>query len=258
MSAATDYERAGRPDRVTVLDSGASTFTPLTTNVWAEVMLVGGGGSGPGGNTNTSNFTSGGSGGQVLITRLRLTGTVDYSVAAPVAGGAPGADGQYGNNTTFGPLVALGGRPGTIGTPSAGPAGGGYDVAASPACAVPCGDGLPGGSGGCGSGQPGPGRGPGLAAPIGLTDVATNGGTGGAVGATAGSYKGGSGGGSSLDGRGGDGGDGNNAGIASNGDPGADYGGGGGAGGQGSTSGGSGGAGAGGRIVIREFAEPAP
>jgi hypothetical protein len=102
----------GKPQQVTVYDSGTGTYTPSAANAWCYVTLVGGGGGG-------SNCWSGGGGfggraGATLQRWVKLAGATSYAIGA---GGAAGTPGAVGGSTTLGTLTAVGGQGGGFGPP---------------------------------------------------------------------------------------------------------------------------------------------
>lgn len=69
MSNLSQFLPSGtKPLRRTEYTTGSGTFTPLVTNGWAKVTLVGGGGGGGGGNgTSTGAAGGNGTGGLIII-----------------------------------------------------------------------------------------------------------------------------------------------------------------------------------------------
>lgn len=91
-----------KPLKTTIYTSGSGTYTPIDTNSWVRVTMVGGGG---GGGSNGSSTGGGGGGGETISGfPLRLDGGTAYVV------GAGGAAAANGSSSVFGLLRAAGGR----------------------------------------------------------------------------------------------------------------------------------------------------
>jgi hypothetical protein len=103
------------PLRVTLIPSGAGTFTPLGRTKWMRVLRLGGGG---GGGAVSSGGTGQAAGGQASVPVVDLIQKTALSYAYSIgAGGTAGAaagpvDAGDGGDTTFGSLTSYGGRGG--------------------------------------------------------------------------------------------------------------------------------------------------
>jgi len=116
----------GKPERVTTYTSGTGTYKPTEANAWCYVILVGGGGGGR--QPNGPNCpTSGGGGGCVYQTWIKITSSAGVSYAV----GAGGAAGAAGGNTTFSTLTATGGRIGSANSTGYIAASGTYNLAST-------------------------------------------------------------------------------------------------------------------------------
>jgi hypothetical protein len=250
---------SGKPTLVTALTSGSGTFTPLVSNSWCRITLVGGGGGGARGNTSGSFPNLGGGGGATAYMWRRVAGPVSYSVgAAGVGATANNTSGTGGSVTVFDGVQAAGGSGGLPNVSANNTPSGGIAIEGT-ASGAANGSGSMGVSGGAGGGYDSSlgsvigGRGPGFptvfvatTANLALWSTPAVTSPGAVV-----TNNGGAGGGCSVYGKGGNGGDGS-ASAGAVGANAAGYGGGGGGGGAGPTSG-NGGNGSGGLILIEEF-----
>ena len=144
-------------------------------------FVTGGGGGGAG--ANAALGASGGGSGGTAVKKLVLVGgtdTIDVTVAATANGGAAGADGTIGNDSTvesasgtsFSDIIGPGGKPGKYGTATIAPA-----TVTTGDLNIPGGAGGPGGMGGASYyGQGGSG---GYTAAVSLAGVAPGSGGGG-------------------------------------------------------------------------------
>jgi len=242
---------------------GNSTFIPPVGVTSVQYLVVAGGGGGGGGYGN-GNGIGGGGGGGVLYNASYAITTTPYTVTvgAGGAGGLGNADGQggnsgsSGNNSTFGPITAIGGGYGAKSSYAGGNGGSGGGGGTSAAG----GTGSQGNAGGAGGGSALPyvGGGGGGAGSAGTAGGTSGNGSGGyglaySISGVSLTYAGGGGGGgytsfgAAMDGggAGATGGSNGTAGIANRG------GGGGGGGWPASGTGGSGGAGGSGIVIIR-------
>lgn len=106
----------------TVVLTTSQTWIPpaalLAKNPIVQAIVIGGGGGGGAGTTNGSNqggAGSGGSAGRVVKRTISVTaaGIAVTIGAAGAAGSGQASNGTDGGNTSFGPIVAPGGRHGT-------------------------------------------------------------------------------------------------------------------------------------------------
>ena len=141
---------------------GASgTFTP-TQSITADVLMVGGGGSGSTGKTGTY-YGSGGGAGQVVAYTSQSLSTSNYTVTIGAGGAAIGGstldtNGNAGTSTSFTGLTsASGGGGGIVSTGTGGTSGNGY-AGGSPSGAA-CGGGGGSGAVGVNAGSPAGGNG---------------------------------------------------------------------------------------------------
>lgn len=234
-----------RPQRVITYTSGTGTFTPLVSNSWCRITLVGGGAGGARCST-TSGGGGGGGAGAAKIVWMRLSGAVSYAVgAAGVGATANGTVGTAGGFSRIDSVAVMGGRVPPFTATQGGVGGYLSTYGTAENGAVSFSGGASGEAGGHG------GEGGGIGGAVGFA-IPTGGSTmGGAAAGVGSANPGGGGGGSSLYGMGGAGGAGS-ATTASAGANATGYGGGGGGGGAGATSG-NGGNGSGGLIIIEEF-----
>jgi len=124
----------GKPNRVTVLTSGSGSFTPLSSNSFLRVTLVGAGGSGSrGGGGPASPSGAGGEAGSMTVVHFKASApSYSYAVGAGGTGppgttvtgfnpppGTPGGwlAGASGGNTIFGAFEAGGGVGAGISVP---------------------------------------------------------------------------------------------------------------------------------------------
>jgi hypothetical protein len=214
--------------------TGTSGFTPAATGT-VELLVVGGGGSGNQGFINAADLAGGGggAGGLVYSTSYPVTAEKCYVVTVG-AGGAYVASLQTtaakGNDSTFGPLTAIGGGGGGQqsrygGSGGSGGGGGGNSIRGgagvlgqgyqgglgAPYTSSGAGAGSAGGGGGAGGPGGTPNSGPGLA--IAISGTMTTYATGGAGAVGGGSTATGAAGAANT-GNGGGGGNGTNAGAA--------------------------------------------
>lgn len=248
MSKYSEFFGSGKPIRVVNYTSGSGTFTPLETNSWCRVTLVGGGAGGCR-SSSTSPGRGGGAGGMAVYF-VRVAGATTYAVGAGGDGASTAnTEGGVGGATIFGNLRVEGGRnngsttngnDNTAGRYSSNPTnfnGVGYF-------------GGPGGSSGTSSinnatdGTPGS-----LPAQYIAGWVGDNQGTKSAGN----NYGGGGGGGYTIYGNGGVGGNGTDSGSGTVGGNATGAGGGGGGGGSGPSGTSNGGNGSSGLIIIEEF-----
>ena len=110
MSVYTQFVGGAKPVRVTTYTSGSGTFTPISSNTWATVTLVGGGGGGR--YTPSPGAGKGGKAGGMLRQWTQIAGATAYSV------GAGGGNSSSGGNSTFGPLTGPGGVAGAQSGPN--------------------------------------------------------------------------------------------------------------------------------------------
>ena len=128
----------------------SGVFTP-TQSISADILMVGGGGSGSVGKSGTF-YGSGGGAGQVVAYLSQSLTTTSYTATIgaggnPIPGTSLDVNGNTGNPTTFtGQTAATGGGGGLYATGSGGTSGNGY--AGGSTSFVPCGGG--GGAGGVG------------------------------------------------------------------------------------------------------------
>ena len=252
MSTLSQFTGA-KPIRVVTYTSGTGTFTPLVSNSWCRVTLVGGGGGGVGGTIapvgSSAAGGQGGQAGQTVTAWLRVAGSVTYSVGAGGTGGIGAtvinnynSNQTNGGNTRLGTLLAQGGERGFNQSSAAGNSSvtGGLRFYGGL-------EGASGGSGGAGGYAEGGSAGNAPGFDYNASGLSTG-------GSREGNHGGGGGGGDSLYGQGGNGGNGSSGSSPTAGGAGSGYGGGGGGGGSSAGStGGGGGAGSGGLIIIEEF-----
>ncbi len=102
-----------KPLRTVVYTSGTGTFTPLVSNSWCRVTMLGGGGGGAG--RATVDYASAGAASGCAVVWWRCPGAVTYAVGAAGTGGAnTGAQGTAGGTTSLGTLFQPGGSPGVF------------------------------------------------------------------------------------------------------------------------------------------------
>lgn len=101
MSALSQFF-GSRPVKTTTYTSGSGTFTPLVSDSWCRVTLVGGGGGGS---------AHGGAGSGTSVLWVRLSGPQSYAIGAGGVGGdAASSFGATGGTTNLGPLRQVGGN----------------------------------------------------------------------------------------------------------------------------------------------------
>jgi hypothetical protein len=122
------FPLGSQPLRIVEYTSGTGTFTPLVSNSWIELIMVGGGGGGGDGSDNSGGFGygagHGGGAGATMRLWLKVSSTTSYVVGAGgTAGSGVFQSGGNGSPTIFGSIFCPAGQGGNARGGGASPSG---------------------------------------------------------------------------------------------------------------------------------------